>query len=261
MNRLFWVVTLTIFATAFVIPSTSARAAIFMPVFLALASTIGRPGVTRALALLFPSVILLSAAASLTGAGAHLVAADFIRRSGGEAPGVLGWALLAAPFALLTSLIACGLILMAMAASLLVVVGGAGGYLLRGGGLADTGEVRMAGSVDPMLSAILDQAASGEEIAIGEGQRTVRLVSAFELATGQLCREYELAQPGEPALVSVACRKTSTWQTRLTVAKPEGGDGYAPASSLETVDAFLTLIGAGQPLDAEAEKKALTGSK
>ncbi|MGF6158233.1 sodium-dependent dicarboxylate transporter 2/3/5 [Ensifer sp. KUDG1] len=111
VSRLFWVVTLTIFVTAFVIPSTSARAAIFMPVFLGLASTIGRPGITRALALLFPSVILLSAAASLTGAGAHLVAVDFIRRSGGEAPGFLGWALLAAPFALLTSLIACGLIL------------------------------------------------------------------------------------------------------------------------------------------------------
>ncbi|WP_234804082.1 SLC13 family permease [Ensifer adhaerens] len=111
VSRLFWVVTPTIFVTAFVIPSTSARAAIFMPVFLGLASTIGRPGITRALALLFPSVILLSAAASLTGAGAHLVAVDFIRRSGGEAPGFLGWALLAAPFALLTSLIACGLIL------------------------------------------------------------------------------------------------------------------------------------------------------
>ncbi|WP_244513253.1 MULTISPECIES: SLC13 family permease [unclassified Ensifer] len=111
VRRLFWVVTLTIFATAFVIPSTSARAAIFMPVFLGLASTIGRPGVTRALALLFPSIILLSAAASLTGAGAHLVAADFMRRTGGEAPGFLEWALLAAPFALLTSLIACGLIL------------------------------------------------------------------------------------------------------------------------------------------------------
>ncbi len=111
VSRLFWLVTLTIFATAFIIPSTSARAAIFMPVFLGLASTIGRPGITRALALLFPSVILLSAAASLTGAGAHLVAVGFIRRSGGEAPGFLGWALLAAPFALLTSLIACGLIL------------------------------------------------------------------------------------------------------------------------------------------------------
>ncbi|MGF6175254.1 hypothetical protein [Ensifer sp. 4252] len=56
-------------------------------------------------------MILLSAAASLTGAGAHLVAVDFIRRSGGNAPDFLHWALLAAPFGLITTLIACGLIL------------------------------------------------------------------------------------------------------------------------------------------------------
>ncbi|WP_077963134.1 anti-sigma factor family protein [Ensifer adhaerens] len=152
-------------------------------------------------------------------------------------------------------------LLMAMAASLLVVVGGAGGYLLRGGGLVDTGAMQVAGTVGPVLSAILNEAASGEEVAVGAGQGTVRLVSAFELGSGQLCREYELTQPGEPGLVSVACRKTNVWQTRLAVAKPEGGDGYAPASSLETVDAFLTSIGAGQPLDADAEKKALAASK
>lgn len=111
VSSLFWAVTLTIFATAFIIPSTSARAAIFMPVFLGLTAAIDRPTVTRALALLFPSVILLSAAASLTGAGAHLVAVDFIRRSGGDAPDFLDWALLAAPFGLFTSLVACGLIL------------------------------------------------------------------------------------------------------------------------------------------------------
>ncbi|WP_104666641.1 anti-sigma factor family protein [Ensifer adhaerens] len=152
-------------------------------------------------------------------------------------------------------------LLMAMAASLLVVVGGAGGYLLRGGGLADAGSVHVAGTVGPALSAILDQAASGEDVAVGEGKGTVRLVSAFELGSGQLCREYELTQPGEPGLVSVACRRANVWQTRLAVARPEGGDGYAPASSLETVDAFLTSIGAGQPLDADAEKKALAASK
>ncbi|NUS70143.1 MAG: anti-sigma factor [Ensifer adhaerens] len=155
-------------------------------------------------------------------------------------------------------------LLMAMAASLLVVIGGAGGYLLRGGGLADPGGIQgalhVADTVGPALSAILDKAASGEEFAVGEGG-TVRLVSAFELGSGQLCREYELTQPGASGLVSVACRKASTWQTRLAVARPEGGDGYAPASSLETVDAFLTSIGAGQPLDADAEKKALAGSK
>lgn len=119
----------------------------------------------------------------------------------------------------------------------------------------------MAGSVDPRLSAISTRRLREKKSRLGKGRGQVRLVSAFELATGQLCREYELAQLGEPGLVSVACRKASTWQTRLAVAKPEGGDGYAPASSLETVDAFLTSIGAGQPLDAEAEKKALAGWK
>jgi di/tricarboxylate transporter len=111
VSGIFWGITGAIFLTAFFIPSTSARAAILMPVFLALSRTIARPRVTRALALLFPSVILLSAAASLTGAGAHLVAADAIRRISGETLGFAAWAMLAAPFALLCSLAACGLIL------------------------------------------------------------------------------------------------------------------------------------------------------
>lgn len=151
--------------------------------------------------------------------------------------------------------------MMAMAASLMIVVGGAGGYLLRGAGPEGAGGLQIAGAVDPRLSGILDRAASGDEIALDGGAGTLRMVSAFELGGGQLCREYELAQPGQPGLVSVACRKDATWQTRLAVVRPEAGDGYAPASSLETIDAYLASIGAGQPLDAEAEKKALAGSK
>lgn len=103
--------TLGIAATAFIVPSTSARAVPLLPVFLVLARAIGDLRVTRALALLFPSVILLSAGASLLGAGAHLIAVDLLRRIGLEAPGVLGWAWLAAPFALACSLVAAGLIL------------------------------------------------------------------------------------------------------------------------------------------------------
>jgi di/tricarboxylate transporter len=86
--------------TAFVIPSTSARAALLLPVFVVLARAIAQPAVTRALALLFVSVILLSAGASLLGAGAHLIAIDFLRRLGLPVPGYGGWIALAAPFAL-----------------------------------------------------------------------------------------------------------------------------------------------------------------
>jgi solute carrier family 13 (sodium-dependent dicarboxylate transporter), member 2/3/5 len=106
IDRLFLRITLFIVGTAFVIPSTSARAALLLPVFLGLAAAIGQPRVTRALALLFPTIILLSACASLLGAGAHLVAIDFMTRVSGNAPGFVEWIVLAAPFALVSSLIA-----------------------------------------------------------------------------------------------------------------------------------------------------------
>jgi anion transporter len=97
-------VTWLIIATAFVVPSTSARAALLLPIFVGLVTAIDRPRMTRALALLFPTVILLSACASLLGAGAHLVAVDFMRRIDPlSAPGFLGWLLTAAPFALVSS--------------------------------------------------------------------------------------------------------------------------------------------------------------
>jgi di/tricarboxylate transporter len=104
--------TLGIAATAFIVPSTSARAVLLLPVFLVVARVIGDPRVTRALALLFPSVILLSAGASLLGAGAHLIAVDLLRHHGLEAPDLLRWAWLAAPFSLACSLAAAALILL-----------------------------------------------------------------------------------------------------------------------------------------------------
>lgn len=100
-----------IVATAFVVPSTSGRAALLVPLFLALSQAVPQPRLVRALALLFPSVILLSACVSMLGAGAHLVALDFMDRVGAEAPGFLGWLWLAGPFGLLSSLLACELIL------------------------------------------------------------------------------------------------------------------------------------------------------
>jgi solute carrier family 13 (sodium-dependent dicarboxylate transporter), member 2/3/5 len=107
MRRLTWVV----IATAFVVPSTSGRAALLLPLFLVLARSIDNERITRALALLLPTTILLSACASLLGAGAHLVAVDFMSRVGADAaPSFLGWAWLAAPFAIASSAAACDLI-------------------------------------------------------------------------------------------------------------------------------------------------------
>lgn len=111
VRALFYRITALICATAFVIPSTSGRAALLLPLFLALAAGLRDAALVRALALLFPSVILLSACASLLGAGAHLVAVDFIARLGLPAIGFFEWALLGLPFAIASSLLACALIL------------------------------------------------------------------------------------------------------------------------------------------------------
>jgi anion transporter len=106
VRQLFLGMTGMIAATAFVIPSTSGRAALLLPVFLGLAQRIDSQRIVRALALLFPTIILLSAGGSLIGAGAHIVAADFIERTAGERIDYLGWMAMALPFALLSSVLA-----------------------------------------------------------------------------------------------------------------------------------------------------------
>lgn len=89
--------------TALFIPATSARAALMAPVFLALNQRLNQPRVGKVLALVFPTAILLSAAASLTGAGAHLLTADLVAQLGGERLDFLRWLVLGLPFALVSS--------------------------------------------------------------------------------------------------------------------------------------------------------------
>lgn len=110
-DSLFHRLNLAIGATAFIIPSTSARAALLLPVFLVLARAARSPRQIKALALLFPTSILLTAGASLLGAGAHLVAVQFIEREAGLSLGFIDWAVLALPLALVASVAATSLIL------------------------------------------------------------------------------------------------------------------------------------------------------
>ncbi len=112
LRSLFVRVTWLIIATAFVIPSTSGRAALLLPVYALLAPLLPAGTARRGLALLFPTVILLSACASLLGAGAHLVAVDFLAKMNLPAIGFAQWLLLGLPFALASSFAAMHLILL-----------------------------------------------------------------------------------------------------------------------------------------------------
>ncbi len=71
-----------------------------MPVFAAIAETLPDKRLVKPLALLFPTVILLSAGGSLIGAGAHLLAAQSIRQTTGLHLGYLD----GPPFSLLTAI-------------------------------------------------------------------------------------------------------------------------------------------------------------
>ncbi|AXB43391.1 SLC13 family permease [Amycolatopsis albispora] len=114
-RTLFHLVTAWLVLTAFAIPATSGRAALALPVFLALAQAFrDRPALVRALALLMPTVILLSAAATLTGAGAHLITVEILAGSTGSGISFGQWLLLGVPIAVLTSHLAAELVLLLM---------------------------------------------------------------------------------------------------------------------------------------------------
>ncbi|MEW2355821.1 SLC13 family permease [Spirillospora sp. NPDC029432] len=104
VRQLAHLTTAALVASAFAIPATSGRAALALPVFLALAGALReRRRVVLALALIFPAVILLSAVATLIGAGAHLITAEMLAQATGDRIGFVQWLLLGTPLALASS--------------------------------------------------------------------------------------------------------------------------------------------------------------
>ncbi|KAB8162861.1 SLC13 family permease [Streptomyces sp. 3MP-14] len=104
--------TAALVVSAFAVPATSGRAALALPVFVALARALGdRPRVVVALALLFPTVILLSAVATLIGAGAHLITVSVLWETTGQRIGFHQWLLLGLPLAVVSSHLAAEVVL------------------------------------------------------------------------------------------------------------------------------------------------------
>ncbi|MFC7430632.1 MULTISPECIES: SLC13 family permease [unclassified Agrococcus] len=102
--------TIALVLTTFAVPATSGRAALALPVFRTIAGALPARH-QRALSLLFPAVILLSAFASILGAGAHLVAASLVESATGTRISFAWWLLLGAPVALATCVVVTELVL------------------------------------------------------------------------------------------------------------------------------------------------------
>jgi sodium-dependent dicarboxylate transporter 2/3/5 len=113
VRQLVHLTTAALVVTAFAVPATSGRAALALPVFLALAKALAdRKRLVMMLALLFPTVILLSAVATLIGAGAHLITVSVLWETAGERVGFTEWLLLGLPLAVASSHLAAEAVLL-----------------------------------------------------------------------------------------------------------------------------------------------------
>lgn len=110
----------------------------------------------------------------------------------------------------------------------------------------------------PGLDSALSNTMSGETRDLETG--TLTIITSFQTADGALCREFEFDARAGDQFISVACHAENHWGTQLAILTGSQAEtGYTPASSLDTLDAYLTSIGAGAPLSAEQEAAALGG--
>lgn len=147
----------------------------------------------------------------------------------------------------------------AIAAGLALVVGLVGGFLAsqQSGGQGAMG-LSIASLGAPAISQALEEVPSGERVAIEGGE--IATIASFRNADGEFCREFEFDGSESETVVSVACHKEGGWEARFAVVAAGSDEtGYAPASSLETLDAYLGAVGAGAPLSLEDEAAALSG--
>jgi anion transporter len=107
VGQVFWLLTGALSLLAFFIPSTSGRAAVAMPVFDSLSDRINDRGVTRALSLLIPTVILVTTICTIIGAGCHLIANDFLQQVSATQLSFLDWAIYGLPFGLAAGAVSC----------------------------------------------------------------------------------------------------------------------------------------------------------
>lgn len=148
---------------------------------------------------------------------------------------------------------------LALAASVALVAGGILGYLASGSnGAPSTNGVLAAQFNDPGLPSALATVASGEELSLDGGGR-FRAIASFRDEAGSFCREFEVDNADASTVVSVACEADGQWRVRFSVAAASADDGFAPASSLEALDAYLMAIGASEPLSDDDERASLGG--
>ena len=111
VRSLFWLLTSVLIPLSFLIPSTSGRAAVTIPVFHSITAAAGDKRITRAVALLMPTTILVSTVVSLVAAGSHLVANDLLNQMAGQRISLTQWVIYGLPFGIAASYASCWVIM------------------------------------------------------------------------------------------------------------------------------------------------------
>ena len=111
VRGMFWLLTVVLIPLSFLVPSTSGRAAVMLPVFRSITSAIRDQRITRAIALLMPTIILVSTIVAMVGAGSHLIANDLLYQITQQRISFTQWAIYGLPFGVVSSLVACWVIM------------------------------------------------------------------------------------------------------------------------------------------------------
>lgn len=133
---------------------------------------------------------------------------------------------------------------MALAASFVGIVVGLGGFLLGQSTAVAPNDMNLA------VNEALETLPSGGDRALSKAE-SLHMIASFRDAEGHLCREYE-RKAADAVTTEVACHGPAGWQTRFALTNPVA-EGYVPASTTDTLDAFLSGIGAGAPLSPQEE--------
>ncbi|OZI11831.1 sodium:solute symporter [Bacillaceae bacterium SAS-127] len=111
VTSLFTLLTIVVQLLAFFIPSTSGRAAVLLPVFHSLTTEIGSRRLTKAMAILLPTIILVSTSSTMIGAGSHFIALDMLKEFSGKEISFIEWLLWGLPFGIVASFLSCRIVL------------------------------------------------------------------------------------------------------------------------------------------------------
>ncbi|MBB3017387.1 hypothetical protein FHR70_000427 [Microvirga lupini] len=140
---------------------------------------------------------------------------------------------------------------MALAASLAAVAVSAA-YFIGQHSQSEVG--RLAQLEHPRVLQELSRLESGRDAELPFGR--LRVISTYRLPDNSLCREFRL-QSTSTSTDAVACR-TDGWRVTFALSDPAKGAEYVPSSGGDLLESYLDNLGAGNPLEGEAEAKALS---